>query len=111
MAHPNFAQRFPEGIIQFAQLAVQLPEDALEDLMIAEANGIGAQNPDGGMPGQLQGEVGVLDFERDVVDQAPVEEGTEGDSDDEVDVEVRAVNQFLFFLLRLMCTHHNSHYQ
>ena len=69
--------------------------------MIAEANGIGLPNPDEGMPGQLPGEVGVLDFERDVVDRAPAVEGIEGDSDDEGDIEVRIVNKFRgFFLLR-----------
>ena len=95
MAHPNFAERFPGGIIQFAQLAVQLPEDALEDLMIAEANGVGAPNPNRGMPGQLQGEMGVFDFEQDVIDQVPVVGDAEGDSsDDEADVEVREVNRF-----------------
>ncbi|KAF9777698.1 transcriptional repressor TCF25-domain-containing protein, partial [Thelephora terrestris] len=87
-AHPDFAQRFPGGIIQFAQLAAQLPEDALEDLMIAEADGIVAQNPNVGMPGQLQGEVGVLDFEPAFADQAPIVRGVEGDgSDDEADIE------------------------
>ena len=89
MAHPNFAERFPGGIIQFAQLAAQLPEDALEDLMIAEANGVGAPDPNRGMPGQLQGEIGVLDFEQDVADQAPVVEGEGDSSDDEADIEVR----------------------
>ena len=79
--------------------------------MIAEANGIGAPNPNGGMPGQLQGEIGVLDFERDIVDRAPVVEGIEGDSDDEGDIEVGALNQFRVFLLRLMYILHNSHYQ
>lgn len=55
--------------------------------MIAEANGIGAPNPNGGMPGQLQG---VLDFEQDIVDQGPVVgEGEEDGSDDEADIEVR----------------------
>ena len=88
MAHPNFAERFPGGIIQFAQLAAQLPEDALEDLMIAEANGIGAPNPNLGMPGQLEGEMGVLDFEQDVADQAPIVVGAEGDSSDDEAREV-----------------------
>lgn len=94
LAHPNFAERFPGGIIQFAQLAAQLPEDALEDLMIAEANGAGAPNPDGGMPGQLQGELGVLDFEEGVVELDTIIEGAEGDSsDDEADIEVREVKR------------------
>ena len=95
MAHPNFAERFPGGIIQFAQLAAQLPEDALEDLMIAEADGVGAPNPNRGMPGQLQDEIGGFGFEQDVVDQAPVVGGEEGDSsDDEADIEVREANKF-----------------
>lgn len=93
VAHPNFAERFPGGIIQFAQLAAQLPEDALEDLLIAEANDMGAPNPNWGMPGQLEGEMGVLDFDQGVVDQDPVVGGAEGDSsDDEADIEVCEVN-------------------
>jgi hypothetical protein len=89
VAHPNFAERFPGGIVQFAQLAAQLPEDALEDLMIAEADGIGANNLQRGIPGQLRGEIGVLDFEPDAANQIPVM-GEQGDgSDDEADVEVR----------------------
>jgi hypothetical protein len=69
-------------------LAAQLPEDALEDLMIAEANGLGAPNPGGGMPGQLQGEAGVLDFERDVADQDAMGEAEEDGSDEEAGIEV-----------------------
>ena len=58
--------------------------------MIAEADGDGAPNPNGGMPGQLHGEVGVLDFEQDVADHGPIVGGAEGDgSDDEADIEVR----------------------
>jgi len=85
VAHPNFAERFPGGIIQFAQLAAQLPEDALEDLMIAEADGVGAPNLDGGMPGHLQGEAGMLEFEQDIAELALVAEGD--DSEDEGDIE------------------------
>jgi len=58
--------------------------------MIAEANGIGAPNLDRGMPGQLQGEMGVLDIEQDVADRAPVAE--EDDSEDEGDIEVCEVD-------------------
>jgi len=80
-AHPNFAERFPGGIVQFAQFAAQLPEDALEDLMIAEANHAGIPNDGRGMPGQL-------DVEQDVLDQAPVVIGAEGgDSEDDADME------------------------
>ena len=58
--------------------------------MIVEVNGMGAQHPDVGMPGQLQGEIGVLDFEHNAADQPPVVEGVEADSsDDEMDIEVR----------------------
>ena len=58
--------------------------------MIAEADGNGAPNPNEGMPGQLQGEVGVLDFDQDIAGQDPVVEGAEGDgSDDDADIEVR----------------------
>lgn len=61
--------------------------------MIAEANGGGAQNPNGVMPGQLQGEAGVFDFEQDPADRGPVEgEVGEDESDDEADIEVRDVN-------------------
>ena len=57
--------------------------------MIAEADNNDAPNPNGGMPGQLQGEVGVLDFEQDVADQDPVVGGAEDGSDDDADIEVR----------------------
>jgi hypothetical protein len=83
VAHPDFAQRFPGGIIQFALLASQLPEDALEDLMIAEANGTGARDLNAGIPGQFQGEMGALDFEPGVPQE--VRDG----NDDEEDIEVR----------------------
>ena len=53
-AHPHFAQRFPGGILQFAQMAGQLPPDVLEDLMLVEAINA-APGPDGGaMPGGLE---------------------------------------------------------
>jgi hypothetical protein len=49
VAHPHFAQRFPGGILQFAQMAGQLPPDVLEDLMLVEA----VNAPDGVIPGGL----------------------------------------------------------
>ncbi|OCH87673.1 DUF654-domain-containing protein [Obba rivulosa] len=49
-ARPAFAQRFPGGILQFAQIAGQLPEEVLEDLLIAEVAG---GEGDHGMPGQM----------------------------------------------------------
>jgi len=69
--------------------------------MIAEADGNGAPNPNMGMPGQLQGEVGVLDFDQDVADQDPVV-GAEGDgSDDDPDIEVSKEIIPLVIFLRL----------
>ncbi|KAF9558199.1 DUF654-domain-containing protein [Agrocybe pediades] len=47
-ANPHFAERFPGGILQFAQMAGQLPPDMLEDLMAIEA-----MNNQGNMPGQF----------------------------------------------------------
>ena len=112
MAHPNFSGRFPGGIIRFAQLAAQLPEDALEVLMTAEANGVCAPNPNRCMPGQLQGEIGVFDFEQDVADQAPAVGGAEWDSsDDGADIEVRGVSRLNGRFLRFAPVHHNSHSQ
>ena len=34
-AHPVIRNRFPGGLVQFAQWAGQMPEDVLEDLFIA----------------------------------------------------------------------------
>ncbi|KAH8105420.1 transcriptional repressor TCF25-domain-containing protein [Cristinia sonorae] len=88
-AHPNFAQRFPGGIVQFAQIAGQLGEDALEDLFAAELaaepplQGQGAQ-----MPGALFGlgddvdDGGVPDLAENV-DEEDEEDGEDDDDDEE----------------------------
>ena len=47
-ANPHFAERFPGGILQFAQMAGQLPPDMLEDLMAIEA-----MNNNNNIPGQF----------------------------------------------------------
>ena len=60
-AHPHFAQRFPGGIVEFAQIAGQLPEEMLEDLMIAEV----AAGQGRAMPGQMPGEDIFADPEQD----------------------------------------------
>jgi len=54
-AHPEFAERFPGGIVQFAQVAAELPEHMIEDLMIAEAHAGGAVAAGGVQPGQMPG--------------------------------------------------------
>ncbi|KAL7281925.1 hypothetical protein ACG7TL_003392 [Trametes sanguinea] len=74
-AHPMLAQRFPGGIVQFAQIAEQMPE-VLEDLMVAVA-GAGADAPqqrEGEMPGGMPGGEVMVNFvepEDDVDDLPP----------------------------------------
>jgi hypothetical protein len=69
-AQPGFAQRFPGGIVQFAQMAGELPEEALEDIMIAEA--MGNEDQDRDMPGAMPGDIFM--FAEDIDDpNAPVE--------------------------------------
>ncbi|KIM79562.1 hypothetical protein PILCRDRAFT_823483 [Piloderma croceum F 1598] len=50
-ANPGFVDRFPGGIVQFLQMAGELPADALEDIMIAEVMGNEGQNIN--MPGAM----------------------------------------------------------
>ncbi|RXW11496.1 hypothetical protein EST38_g14359, partial [Candolleomyces aberdarensis] len=52
-ANPNFQERFPGGILQFAQAIAQLPPDVLEDMMLAGAMNEPPQGGEGGMPGGL----------------------------------------------------------
>lgn len=52
-AQPGLEQRFPGGIVQFAQMVGELPEDALDDIMIAQAMGNDGLNMPGGMPEQV----------------------------------------------------------
>ncbi|KAF7979523.1 hypothetical protein HWV62_42100 [Athelia sp. TMB] len=78
-AHPGFAQRFPGGIVQFAQIAGQMPEDQLEDIMIAEANNI-PQNE--GMPGEFE-----VHFAGPEEDEEPGEEPGEEPAPPDADVE------------------------
>ncbi|EMD31786.1 hypothetical protein CERSUDRAFT_144628 [Gelatoporia subvermispora B] len=90
-AHPAFAQRFPGGILQFAQIAGQMPEEVLEDLLIAEVAGGGEGH---GMPGQMP-DIEMLDVvDDDDQDAAPVNPATpqaqivaQEDADEEDDDE------------------------
>jgi len=95
-ANPQFAQRFPGGVVEFAQVAAQMPEEVLEDLMIEIANQNqggamfeGAQH--GNMPGRMPGLEGPDDEDLPdlppVAGQAPTEEGDEEEEDDEEEVE------------------------
>ncbi|KAI0771719.1 transcriptional repressor TCF25-domain-containing protein [Trametes elegans] len=78
-AHPALAQRFPGGIVQFAQIAEQMPE-VLEDMMLAVAAGGGGldapQQREGEMPGGMPGGQFVVDFvdPGDVEDDEDVQE-------------------------------------
>ncbi|KAI9059027.1 DUF654-domain-containing protein [Trametes sanguinea] len=105
-AHPMLAQRFPGGIVQFAQVAEQMPE-VLEDLMVAVAGaGVDApQQREGEMPGGMPGGEVMVNFvePEDDVDDLPPEpapahggqqnqaEEDEEDDEDEEEEEQEAV--------------------
>ena len=101
-AQPAFAQRFPGGIIEFAQIAGNLPEEALDDIMIANIGNEELNRMPGGMPDQHAVMfVDTSDEEDENIDDgAPVavpfpaperngESGDDDDSDDE-DITVRS---------------------
>ena len=103
-AHPGIQQRFPGGLVQFAQWAGQMPEDVLEDLFV----GIGAmeeQPHEGGMPGGMPGGEMMVNFvePEDVEDhpEAPAvpprpateDEEDEDEEEEEQEVAVRVCNQ------------------
>lgn len=78
-AHPALAQRFPGGIVQFAQIAEQMPE-VLEDMMVglAGAGGDMPQQREGEMPGGMPGGEFMVNFvdpddDVDDVDDIPVQ--------------------------------------
>ncbi|KAH9483302.1 Transcription factor 25 [Psilocybe cubensis] len=58
-ANPHFAERFPGGILQFAQMVGQLPADVLEDMMLVEAAAGNGNN--NAMPGGFDEEEGMED--------------------------------------------------
>lgn len=113
-AHPDFAARFPGGLIQFAQLAGQLPEEVLEDLMVAHMEGGDGVGAMGGMPGQMPGEEGMLvdfgnaaehanaptDAVHHLADQGhheqDAEEDDEDDEDEDIDVAVSRLQPSIF---------------
>ncbi len=85
-ANPHFAQRFPGGIVEFAQIAGQMPEEILEDLMIEVAAGQGGRDMPGQMPGQdLFGDVqlGVAPPEEIPRQPQAIDHDDEGDLDGE----------------------------
>lgn len=62
-AQPQLAQRFPGGILQFAQMAAQMQPELLEDLMLAQAMDAAPPVGHGGMPG------GFADTDDELEDQ------------------------------------------
>ncbi|KAH9978158.1 transcriptional repressor TCF25-domain-containing protein [Lactifluus volemus] len=111
-AHPALMRQFPGGVVQFAQVAGNLPEEVLQDIMVnaqimGEAEAQGAL-PHGEMPGGLPGDnfvlldfVGDVDAEgedprmalaegtpvADVADPVPEENVEEDEEDEDEDVD------------------------
>ncbi|KAI0052680.1 DUF654-domain-containing protein [Auriscalpium vulgare] len=54
--HPRLLQLFPGGVVQFAQVAGNLPEDVLQELMLAQVMQEEGGAAHGGMPGGMPGE-------------------------------------------------------
>ncbi|KAL1698609.1 transcriptional repressor TCF25-domain-containing protein [Schizophyllum commune] len=84
-AHPAIAARFPGGVVQFAQMAAQAPED-VEDIMMVEAMA-GAEGVfgEGGMPGEMPG-LGEGEWVQEVeVDEHGHEEEQGEEEEDEED--------------------------
>lgn len=82
-AHPQFARRFPGGVVQFVQFAAQMDEGTLEEMMLDVVAGAGmgedaGEDEDGagalGMPG------GMEVYEAEFTDE---EEGGGDDGEDE----------------------------
>ncbi|KAF9457388.1 transcriptional repressor TCF25-domain-containing protein [Collybia nuda] len=73
-AHPQLAEQFPGGILQFMQMINQLPPEAVEDILLGAGAGIfgapgGGEVPGHGeMPGQMPG------FEGQMREDAPADE-------------------------------------
>jgi hypothetical protein len=83
---PAVQERFPEGVVQFAEAAAQMDPEEFEALMLAamaNADELPAENANrGGMPGQMPG---FADWEVEPVpEEGDVEDVEESDEDEEV---------------------------
>jgi len=86
--NPLLAERFPGGVMEFAQFVGQLPDEALDDLVLQFQMEAGQQQ-DGRMPGGFDG--GGIDIESGEEQGGPdggvreIEQGrnVENDDDDE----------------------------
>lgn len=96
--HPQFAARFPGGIVQFAQIAANLPEDALEDMMIAETENMRGEPVNREMPGQIPGQIMLPpDLDEEVLDANGEGDDVEEDlSEDEEEVAVSIQQPYRF---------------
>ena len=114
-AHPRLLEQFPGGVVQFAQLAGNLPEEVLQGIMVdAQINEDAAAQaalPHGEMPGGLPGdnlvqldfvEEADVDIEREYSTTAGAGEGTQAadevppllEEDEEEDEELEEVGIF-----------------
>ncbi|KAH7927045.1 DUF654-domain-containing protein [Leucogyrophana mollusca] len=87
-ANPGLVQQLPGGIVQFVQMMGEMPDDALEDMMMGAAmmGGNGERQADRGvMPGEMPGDQEPEDVPP-VNEVAGGDEGMEED-DEEEDVE------------------------
>ncbi|KAG2124676.1 transcriptional repressor TCF25-domain-containing protein [Suillus clintonianus] len=91
-ANPGLAGQLPGGVVQFVQMMADMPDEALDDMMLGLAMDGEGGVPGGGMPGglPLEGDDDLLDFDpmppRGEVEAAPalaVEDESEGDEEDE----------------------------
>ena len=88
---PAVQERFPEGVIQFAEAAAQMDPEELEALMLLAAMGDEGAVEQGGMPGQMPGMAAWGEEipepqERNREEEAGVDD--EDDDEDEVEVAV-----------------------
>ncbi|KAJ6544301.1 transcriptional repressor TCF25-domain-containing protein [Mycena capillaripes] len=87
---PAVQERFPEGVVQFAEAAAQMDPEEFEALMlVAMANDMPAENANrGGMPGEMPG---FADWDAEPEPQEPVREEGDGEGveeDEDEDEEV-----------------------
>lgn len=106
-ANPGLARQLPGGVVQFVQMMAEMPEEALNDMMLdfamAGEGGVGVPGG-GGMPGGLpvEGDDDEPDLEpmppRGAAEVAPAladEDQSEEDEDDEDEDEYIAVSCLL----------------
>ncbi|KAA1478640.1 DUF654-domain-containing protein [Dentipellis sp. KUC8613] len=98
--NPAIRRQFPGGVVEFAQAAGQMPEEVLDDILMGAAMVDNAGAREGGMPGAMPGQEGLVELEflegGDVDDvpaeahvEHPVEEGDvdEGEEEEEEEEE------------------------